>query len=99
LVNPPLWVWAIIVGTIIAGKFIYRWQSTRYFAKEAEEKSRRRRRRRITRNDDKTKDMQNNSFYGDINMRYSANTGGHKYSLRRYYKDYFAIKKRKEETQ
>jgi hypothetical protein len=38
-------------------------------------------------------------FYGDINMRYSANTGGHKYSLRRYYKDYFAIKKRKEETQ
>jgi hypothetical protein len=96
LVNPPLWVWAIVVCAIIAGKFIYRWQSTRYFAKEAEEKCSR---RRITRNDDKTKDMQNNNFYGDINMRYNANTGGHKYSLRRYYKDYFAIKKRKEETQ
>ena len=36
LENPPLWVWAIIVGAIIAGKFIYRWQSARYFAKEAE---------------------------------------------------------------
>ncbi len=94
--NPPLWVWAVIVGAIIAGKFIYRWQSTKYFAKEAEEKSSR---RRITRNDDKTKDMHNNNFYGDINRRYSANIGGHKYSLRRYYKDYFAIKKRKEETQ
>ncbi|HJT47008.1 MAG TPA: hypothetical protein VJ729_02410 [Nitrososphaeraceae archaeon] len=53
-------------------------------------------RRRINRNDDKTKDIQNKS---NINRRYGANTGGHKYSLRRYYKDYFAIKKRKEETQ
>jgi hypothetical protein len=97
LENPPLWVWAIIVGAIIAGKFIYRWQSTRYFAKEAEDKSSRR--RRINRNDDKTKDIQNNNFYRDINRRHGANIGGHKYSLRRYYKDYFAIKKRKEETQ
>ena len=31
-------------------KFIYRWQSTKYFAKEAEE-----RRRKIKSNDDKTK--------------------------------------------
>jgi hypothetical protein len=98
LENPPLWVWAIIVGAIIAGKFIYRWQSTRYFAKEAEDKSSRRR-RRINRNDDKTKYIQDNNFYGDINKRPGANIGGHKYSLRRYYKDYFAIKKRNEETQ
>ena len=77
-------------------KFIYRLQSTKYFAKEAEEKSSR---RRINPNDDKTKDIQNNSFYGNVNTRYSANIGAHKYSLGRYYKDYFAIKKRKEETQ
>jgi hypothetical protein len=94
LENPPLWVWAVIVGAIIASKFIYRWQSTKYFAKEAEEKS-----TRINPHDDKTKDIQNNNFYGNINKRYSANIGAHKYSPRRYYKDYFAIKKRKEETQ
>ena len=90
--NPPLWVWAIIVGAIIASKFIYRWQSTKYFAKEAEEKSS----RRINPNDDKTKDIQNNNFCGNVNSRHSANIGAHKYSLR-YYKDYFAIKKKKEE--
>ena len=92
--NPPLWVWAIIVVAIIASKFIYRWQSTKYFAKEAEEKSSR---RRINPNDDKTKDMQNSNFYGNVNKRYSANIAAHKYSPRRYYKDYFAIKKKKEE--
>ena len=37
--NPPLWVWGIIIGVIIAGKFIYRWQSTKQFAKEAKIKS------------------------------------------------------------
>jgi hypothetical protein len=90
LESPPLLVWAIIVGAIIASKFIYRWQSTKYFAKEAEEKSS----SSINRNDDKTKDIQDNIFYGNINRRYRANIGAHKYSLRRYYKDYFAIKKR-----
>ena len=30
--NPPLWVWAIVVGIIIAGKFIYRWQATKQIA-------------------------------------------------------------------
>ena len=91
LENPPLWVWAIIVGAIIASKFIYRWQSTKYFAKEAEGKSKR------INPDDKTKDVRNNDFYGNINKRYSANIGAHKYSPRRYYKDYFAIKNKKEE--
>ena len=91
--NPPLWVWGIIIGTIIASKFIYRWQSTKYFAKEAEE-----RRRKIKSNDDKTKNIRNNNdFYDNINKSDDATNirRGHKYSPRRYYKDYFAIKKKK----
>jgi hypothetical protein len=36
--SPPLWVWAIIVGVIIAGKFAYRWRATKALAAEAEEK-------------------------------------------------------------
>ena len=36
--NPPLWVWAIIIGAIIASKFIYRWQATKQFAKEDQER-------------------------------------------------------------
>jgi hypothetical protein len=91
LENPPLWVWAVVVGAIIASKFIYRWQSTKYFAKEAEEKS-----RKINPNY-KTKDLRGNDFYGNINKRYITNIGAHKYSPRRYYKDYFAIKKKKKE--
>jgi hypothetical protein len=35
--NPPLWVWAVIVGAIIAGKFIYRWYTTKQLAKESQE--------------------------------------------------------------
>ena len=89
--NPPLWVWAIIVGGIIVSKFIYRWQSTKYFAKESEEGKRRR-----INADDKTKDLRNNEdFYNDINNRCTSNISGHKYSTRHYYKDYFAIKKKK----
>jgi uncharacterized protein YpmB len=60
LENPPLWVWAIIVVAIIASKFIYRWQSTKYFAKEAEE------RRRKIKSDDKTKDVRNNDLYENM---------------------------------
>jgi hypothetical protein len=89
LENPPLWVWAIIVGAIIASKFIYRWQSTKYFAKEAEQ------RRREINSVNKTKDLMNNDFYGNISKRSNTNTGAHKYSPRRYYKDYFATKKNK----
>jgi hypothetical protein len=36
--SPPLWVWGIIVGVMIAGKFIYRWQATKKLARESEEK-------------------------------------------------------------
>jgi hypothetical protein len=57
-------------------KFIYRWQSTKYFAKEAEEKS-----RRISPNDNDTKDIKNNNFYDNVNRKYNANIGAHKYSL------------------
>ena len=35
--NPPLWVWAIVVGLIIAGKFAYRWKTTKHLAKEMEQ--------------------------------------------------------------
>ena len=93
LENPPLWVWAIIVGAIIAGKFIYRWQVTKQFAKEQE-----RRRNKKINSDEKTKEFTNNDLYGNIDRRH-INIRAHKYSPRRYYKDYFAIKKRKEETQ
>jgi hypothetical protein len=91
LENPPLWVWAIIVAAIVASKFIYRWQSTKYFAKEAEEKSRR------NCPDDKTKVVRKNGFYDYSNKRYTTNIGAHKYSPRRFYKDYFAIKNKKKE--
>jgi hypothetical protein len=36
--NPPLWVWAIVVGLIIAGKYAYRWKTTKQLAKEMEQK-------------------------------------------------------------
>jgi hypothetical protein len=90
--NPPLWVWAIIVGAIIASKFIYRWQATKQFAKEDQE-----RRRMKIGSDEKIKDLRNNDLHDNINRRYSANIGSHKYSPRRYYKDYFAIKKKRME--
>jgi hypothetical protein len=32
--GPPLWVWAIIVGAIIAAKFIYRWKLTKDLSKD-----------------------------------------------------------------
>ena len=36
--SPPLWVWAIIVGVLIAGKFIYRWRVTEELAGESHER-------------------------------------------------------------
>jgi hypothetical protein len=36
--SPPLWVWAIIVGVLIASKFIYRWRATKELAHESQEK-------------------------------------------------------------
>jgi hypothetical protein len=39
--SPPLWVWAIIVGVLIASKFIYRWRATKELARESQEKQER----------------------------------------------------------
>lgn len=81
--NPPLWVWGIIIGVIIAGKFVYRWQSTKQLAREAKIKSN----QHIK---DSTKDF-------DDNMKNSndfRNSGYYKYR-HKYYKAYFATKKRK----
>jgi uncharacterized membrane-anchored protein YhcB (DUF1043 family) len=86
LENPPLWVWGIIVGAIIAGKFIYRWQATKQFAKEAEE--------RKSKFDDKTKDI-SNDFYDNMKMKNTRNVRARKYSPRYFYNDYFAIRKEK----
>ncbi len=36
--SPPLWVWGIIVGVLIASKFIYRWRVTKELAGESHEK-------------------------------------------------------------
>ncbi|MDQ3961920.1 MAG: hypothetical protein M3230_05495 [Thermoproteota archaeon] len=36
--SPPLWVWAIIVGVLIASKFIYRWRVTKELAGESHER-------------------------------------------------------------
>ena len=33
LESPPLWVWAIIAGIIVAGKLTYRWYATKRLAK------------------------------------------------------------------
>ena len=79
--NPPLWVWAIIVGAIIAGKFIYRWQATKQFTKEQE----------------RTKEFTNNDSYANIDRRHSTNIRAHKYSPKSYYKDYFTVKKKRRE--
>ena len=86
--NPPLWVWAIIVGAIIASKFVYRWQATKQFAKEDQE------RRTKAISDGEIKELRNNDVHG--NRRYSSDIRNHKYSPSRYYKNYFAIKKNTE---
>ena len=91
--NPPLGVWAIIIGAIIASKFIYRWYATKQFAKEDQE-----RRIRKIKSDDKTRDLRNNndSYGNNINRSYyTTNITFHKYSPRRFYIDYFAIKKKR----
>lgn len=32
--NPPLWIWGVIAGSIVAAKFIYRWYALKQYAKE-----------------------------------------------------------------
>ena len=35
---PPLWVWAIIVGIIIATKLVLRWQATKHTVNDASDR-------------------------------------------------------------
>ncbi len=45
--SPPLWVWAIIVGIIIAGKFAYRWRVTKELTREAGKERKKQKREKI----------------------------------------------------
>ena len=41
--NPPLWMWAIVIGVIgaiIAAKFTYRWYSTKQLARQSQKRNR-----------------------------------------------------------
>ena len=83
--NPPLWVWAIVVGIIIASKFIYRWQATR--------------RMEIETLDRKSKDGYQTNSRKDVRENSKSNgigiTKSNKYSPKFYYKDIFDLKKKK----
>ena len=78
--NPPLWVWAIVVGLIIAGKFAYRWRMTKQLAQETQ-------REKIGSSKNKSKSKNNNNDTGCIsNIR---TTMSHKYSRHRYSPSFF----------
>jgi hypothetical protein len=36
--SPPLWMWAVILGVIVAAKFTYRWYATKQLAKQSQGK-------------------------------------------------------------
>jgi hypothetical protein len=78
--NPPLWVWAIVVGLIIAGKFAYRWKTTKHLAKEMEQNEMNEKVIDSSKamQDSKNKSNNNNNNTGSIsNIR---TTMSHKYS-------------------
>jgi hypothetical protein len=94
--NPPLWVWAIVVGLIIAGKFAYRWKTTKQLAKEMEQNEKVIDSSKAMQ-DSKNKNNNNNNNTGSIsNIR---TTMSHKYSRHKYspssLRNYFEIRKRK----
>ena len=92
--NPLLWVWGIVVGLIIAGKYAYRWKTTKQLAKEMEQK------------ENSSKAITNSNIKNNNNTE--SDTSGvrtaisHKYSRHKYspssYRDYFEKKKRKVRT-
>ena len=89
--NPPLWVWAIVVGLIIAGKFAYRWKTTKQLAKEMEQNEKVIDSSKAMQ-DSKNKNNNNNTNTGSIsNIR---TTMSHKYSPSSL-RNYFEIRKRK----
>jgi hypothetical protein len=38
--SPPLWVWAVVVGAIIAAKFTLRWSMLKHLARELRKSTR-----------------------------------------------------------
>jgi hypothetical protein len=81
--NPTLWVWGIVVGLMIAGKFAYRWKTTKQLAKEMGQRS-------------SSKAMVDNR---DKNSNNNTRTSmSHKYSRHKYspisFKNYFEIRER-----
>jgi hypothetical protein len=96
--NPPLWVWAIVVGLIIAGKFAYRWKTTKQLAKEMEQNE------KVMDSSKATQDIKNNNNNNNNNNNTGSisnvrTTMSHKYSRHKYspssLRNYFEIRKRK----
>ena len=86
--NPPLWVWAIVVGLIIAGKYAYRWRTTKQLAKGMEQNE------KVI---DSRKSMTENATKcntSSIGIAISHKYSHHKYSPSSH-RDYFEIRKRK----
>jgi hypothetical protein len=95
--NPPLWVWAIVVGLIITGKYAYRWKTTRQLAKEINKS-------KMVIDSTKTNAdvaIKSNS-YTESNTSSVRTAISHKYSRHRYspssYRDYLETRKRKLKT-
>ena len=66
--NPPLWVWAIVVGLIITGKYAYRWKTTRQLAKEM--------------NDERKKVIDSSKTNADVAIKNNSNTESNSSSVR-----------------
>ena len=96
--NPPLWVWAIVVGLLIAGKYAYRWKTTKQLAKEMEQREKATDLSKAI-SDSAIKNNNNDNGSSISNVR---TTMSHKYSRHKYspssYRDYFEIRKKKVKT-
>jgi hypothetical protein len=91
--NPPLWVWAIVVGLIIAGKFAYRWKTTKQLAKEMEQRG-----SSIVMAESKNKNSNNNTeSISSIRTKMSHKYSRHKYSPSSF-RNYFETRKRKDKA-
>jgi hypothetical protein len=96
--NPPLWVWAIVVGLIIAGKFAFRWKTTKHLAKELEQNEKVIDSSKAMQ-DSKNKNNNNNNNNNTGSISNIRTTMSHKYSRHKYspssLRNYFEIRKRK----
>jgi hypothetical protein len=86
--NPPLWVWAIVVGLIIAGKYAYRWKTTKQLAKEMEQNE------KVIDSRKSMTDSATKFNTSGVGIAISHKYSHHKYSPS-FYRDYFEIRKRK----